>query len=615
MKLHKIRWVFEYIKRQKRGIFFILILTLSSSLLSALGPWPMKILVDFALGDEAASVWSMNLLDAISLPQTPATLILVAAIFSLAIFAVSSLLNAGLSLLWSKTGQQMVYQFATDLLEKIQFQSLLFHSRQQVGDLLNRLSTDTYCIYTLSEILFVAPLRHLFTLASIGLVAWALDPQLTLLALVLTPLMAGSAMYFGNRLRTRARLAREAQSKLATFVHQTLSSIPLVQAFGTVTRNRHNFHSLADAAIMRSQHRVLENQLYGTFNGVVTTCGMALVIYYGSLRVLSGLSTVGSLLVFIAYVGPLQNAFRGLFGIYGRFKVAEANLDRILEILDTTEQMVDSDDAVDVSFPDASSPPARRDAHLQFENVSFGYEADQPILKKVSLEAKPGEMIALVGSTGAGKSTITSLMLRFFDPWNGQVLFNGVDIRDLKRSSLREQISLVLQETYLLPLSIAQNIAYGRPDASDEEIINAAKSAGIHKFIAQLPDGYATILSEGGANLSVGQRQRLSIARALLKDAPVLILDEPTSALDAETEAKILDSLDQLVQHRTTIVIAHRLSTIQKADRIYVIDEGRVVESGSYRLLMAQKGAYFALQQASDKNPEPEAVESAEVAT
>lgn len=593
--VRKFKFVFEYISQQRQGIAFIVLLTLCSSALAALTPWPMKILVDYALGELTIPSWFVAQFARAALSATPVLLVITAAILSLLLFALSSVLNAGLSLLWSKTGQQMVYQLSADVLERLQRQSLLFHYRHHVGDLLNRLSTDTYCIYTLAELFFVAPLRHLLTLASIGAVAWALDPNLTMLAVVLTPLMAASALYFGNRLRTHARLAREAQSKLATFIHQSLSVIPLIQAFGTVDRNHDNFHALAERAIIRSQNRILENQFYATINGLITTCGMALVIYYGSLRVLSGASTVGSLLVFIAYVGPLQNAFRGLFSIYGRFKVAEANLDRLLELTDSTDQFVDEGDM------ELILPSGAQGAHIRLQDVSFGYEPKRPVLHAINMEAKPGEVIALVGSTGAGKSTISSLILRFFDPCEGRIFLDDVDTRRFTVASLRHQISLVLQETYLLPITIADNIAYGRPDASIAEITNAARAAGIHETIIQLPDGYDTVLSERGANLSGGQRQRLSIARALLKDSPVLILDEPTSALDAETEAQIIDSLDRLMKNRTTIVIAHRLSTIQKADRIYVIESGRVIESGSYTSLMSRRGAYYKLHQANEK--------------
>lgn len=595
--LYKIQFVIEYIKRQKRGIFLIAVLTMCGSVMAALAPWPMKILVDYALGDSSIPYWLDALSRQVNGPELPTTLVILAAVFSVVLFAVSSAINACLSLLWSKTGQQMVYQAATDFLELLQHKSLLFHNKRHVGDLLDRLSTDTYCLYTLSEILFVSPLRHFLTIVTIGFVAWSLDPRLTILAVIMTPIMAGSAMFFGSRLRTRALLAREAQSRLASFIHQTLSVIPLVQAFGSVPRNQGRFKVLAQTVVNRSQHSVLESEFYAAINGLVTTCGMALVLFYGSSRVLSGAATVGSLLVFVAYVGPLQNAFRGLFGIYGQFKEAEANLDRLLELSNNTQTIVDSPNALEV-------PPASRTSRaITFEDVSFSYEPGRAVLREINLHVNPGEMIALVGSTGSGKSTISYLIQRFFDPSKGRLLMDGVDIKKFKISSLRDQISGVFQETYLMPVTIAENISYGCIGASREAIADAASAAGIDKFVQSLPNGYDTVLSEGGANLSGGQRQRISIARALLRDSPVLILDEPTSAIDAETESQILEALDHLTLNRTTIVIAHRLSTIKKADRIYLIEKGKIVESGNYRSLIEKKGSFYRLHKSGDYTP------------
>jgi ATP-binding cassette subfamily B protein/subfamily B ATP-binding cassette protein MsbA len=436
----------------------------------------------------------------------------------------------------------------------------------------------------------VAPAQHLFTLAAVGLLAWQLDPLLTLLCFALAPLMGGSALFFGARLKRRSRQNQEAKSRLTSFVHQTLTAMPMVQAFGTGARNGAQFRSLADEAVTLLQRGTLVNSAYGLVNGSVITLSTALVLYVGGQQVLSGAMTVGSLLVLLAYLKLMQGAVQGLLSTYGQLKSTEANLDRVLEVLETEPTVQES--------PKASLLPARVTGRVQFQGVTFGYQPEAPILQEIDLEVLPGETVALVGSTGAGKSTLASLLPRFFDPWQGRILLDGVDLRQLQLKSLRSQISLVLQDPFLLPLTIADNIAYGRPTAARAEIIRAAELANADDFIRQLPQGYDTVIGERGATLSGGQKQRLSIARALLKDAPILLLDEPTSALDVATEALIMAALQQLMAGRTTFIIAHRLSTVQRADRIVVLDQGRIAEVGSHRALLDSRGLYFRLHYA-----------------
>jgi len=284
----------------------------------------------------------------------------------------------------------------------------------------------------------------------------------------------------------------------------------------------------------------------------------------------------------------LRYSFTSLLTTYGNVKGTEASIDRVLEVLDDENEVIDHDGAQPfVRGPD------RQGIAVSFENVTFGYEPDRPVFDKLNLVAQAGETIALVGATGAGKTTLASLVLRFFDPWKGRVLFDGIDACDIQLHSLRQQVALVLQEPFLLPLTVAENIAYGRPGASDEEIIEASKAANADEFITRLPDGYNTVIGEHGATLSGGQRQRLAIARALLKDAPILILDEPTAALDVSTEDLILGSLERLMTNRTTFIIAHRLSTIRKADRIIVLKDGAVVEQGTQADLIKAKKEYW----------------------
>jgi ATP-binding cassette subfamily B protein/subfamily B ATP-binding cassette protein MsbA len=314
---------------------------------------------------------------------------------------------------------------------------------------------------------------------------------------------------------------------------------------------------------------------------------MAIILFAGANRVSSGQLSLGSLLVFLSYIKTLQQASESLWQIYGSLKPVEAGIDRVLEILDAPETVADTLHAKPLSTDIATG------VRVRLEQVTFGFEPGQPVLRDVSLEVHPGEMVAFVGATGAGKSTLVSLVPRFFDPWSGCVTFNGEDLRDLRLADVRAQVAVVLQEPFLLPLSIAENIAYGRPGAARADIVAAAEAANADGFIRRLPHGYDTEIGERGATLSGGQRQRIAIARALLKDAPVLILDEPTSALDTATEAVIVDALNRLTAGRTVFVIAHRLSTVRRADRIVVLQRGEIVETGTHQQLLAARGVYY----------------------
>lgn len=600
--MHRYGRLLRYPQHQWRTLIAILGLTAGTSATVTLQPWPMKILVDYAFG-QAAIPPLVRSLFGFNLSLTPPLLVVIAALGSLGLYALNATLDTGLSWAWSAAGQSMVYELAQSLFYRLQRLSLLFHSQRSVGDSLSRLTGDSYCVYTLTSALLISPVQHLLTLFTISIVAWNLNSSLTLLSFFVAPIMGGSALFFGSRLKRRTKLNREAQSRLTSFVHQTVTAIPMVQAFSRESYNTRQFQNLAADAVVLSQRETLLKNAYSLANGSVATVGTAIVLYVGGQQVLSGIMSVGSLLVFLAYLQSIQGAFKGLFGIYGSLKSVEANIDRVLEVMDAKDGVQDA--------PGAKPLPARplgARGHVCLEQVTFGYEPNYPVLQGITLEARPGETIALVGATGAGKSTLVSLIPRFFDPWQGRVLFDGVDVRDVQLKSLREQIALVLQEPFLLPLSVAQNIAYGCPGASFKEIVAAATDAKADDFIQQLPQGYDTVIGERGATLSGGQRQRLAIARALLVDAPVLILDEPTSALDVQTETLLLEALDRLMEGRTVFIIAHRLSTILRADRIVVLDKGKVVEMGTHQELLAACGLYKRLHSLQFSDPEQEVV-------
>ena len=585
METVRYRRLVPYLLCQWRGLLAILVLTGFTSVAAALQPWPLKILVDHALGHAPLPGWLGSAIERLGASPSVPLLLFLAALGSLAVFALANALDAGLTWAWTVTGQRMVYSLAADLFHHLQRLSLLFHARRSTGDLLNRLTSDTWCVYSLTDGL-LTPAYHIMQFLTVGTVAWMLDRRLAGLSIAMAPMLAFSSFYFGGKLKRRARLSREAQSRLVSFVHQTLSAMPLVQAFSTERANQERFQNLADDAVGLSQRGALLTSAYGLVNGFVLTLGAAAVLYAGGRRVLSGSLSLGALIVFIAYIRNMQSAAEGLLGTYSALKPVEAGMDRVLELLNAGERIVDRPAAIDVPMRPLEG------ASVRFESVTFGYQPGEPVLRRVNLQARPGEKIALVGPTGAGKTTLVSMIPRFFDPWEGRITLDGVDLRDLRLRSLRAQVSLVLQESFLFPSSVADNIAYGRPGGTRDEVIAAAVAANADEFIRRLPQGYDTVLGERGATLSGGERQRISIARALLKNAPILILDEPTSALDAETESALLEALERLMKGRTVFIIAHRLSTVQRVDHVVVLDAGTVVEAGGRSELLACDGHF-----------------------
>jgi ATP-binding cassette subfamily B protein/subfamily B ATP-binding cassette protein MsbA len=582
--------ILAYAVREWPVLAGILALALAWSSLAALQPWPLKILVDSAIGGQPLPAPVAAWFAGAGIEPGSAALIALAGAASMVLFVALFALDAGLVMGWSVAGQRVVYRLATAIFARLQRLSLRFHAGQPVGDSIERITTDSWCVYAVADNLLVVPARHLTLFATTGAIAWQLDPGLALLMLVAVPALAASAVFFRQRLKQRALLSREARSRLTAFVQQVLGAVPMVQAFGLAPRNRQVFAGHALDVVGAARRSSLAASSFNAVNGMATALALALVVFVGGLHVQRGELSLGSLLVFIAYARSLQSASLGLLTAFAKLRAADASVDRVLETLGS--------DAAVVERPDARPLPARRGAggaRQQFRAVRFGYEPGEPVLDGIDLDIAPGETVALVGATGAGKSTLAALVARFHDPWSGAVLIDGIDLRDLQLSSLRREIALVLQEPFILPLSVAGNIAYGRPQATRDEVIAAATDANAHEFIRLLPAGYDTLLGEQGADLSGGQRQRIAIARAFLRNARVLIMDEPTSALDAGSEQRVMEAATRLRAGRTTLVIAHRPSTIRAADRIALLAQGRIAEIGTEAQLRARRGLYAQL--------------------
>jgi ATP-binding cassette subfamily B protein/subfamily B ATP-binding cassette protein MsbA len=580
--LRKYFQILRYARDETRWLSLIVVITLVNAGMVVLTPWPLKLLIDYALGDATFDGTSLEFLESLSSVQ----LVILAAAAALTVTLLAALLENLMSWSWSVAGQRMVHRFAADVLNAMQRLSLRFHTKANVGDLINRVATDTYCVYQIIGSLLISPLQYLLTLLLIIAVSWSLSPVLTLTLIGVIPPLMLVAVYAGPKLKRVSRDQRDARSAMSSMVHQTLSAIPVVQMYNAEDRQQERFEGMAKTIVKTANRGVWQDHLFRLINGAATTSAIALVIYIGGVQVLEGTMTIGSLVVFLQYGRSISGIIRNMLNTYGKLSQSAAQLERVIEVLDSDEVVLEPD--VPLPLPKNDGPGA----HMEFSGVTFGYDPELPVLRDINLKIEAGSSVALVGQTGAGKTTLMSLVPRFFDPGQGVVRYNGVDVREVSLQSLRNRIAIILQQPFILPVSIRQNIAYGKSGASDEQVIEAAKQANAHGFIQKLPYGYDTILSEGGCDLSGGERQRIAIARAFLVGSEVLLMDEPTSALDGMSELVVIDALERLRKTRTTLIIAHRLSTTQNCDRILVMDEGRIVEQGSHDELIEQDGLY-----------------------
>lgn len=582
-RVHGYRTLLRYATPYRRGWASILAVMGLSTALTLAQPWPLQVLVDHVLGTAPVQGAVAAVVQRVPGAANREGLLALVVLAGLVIFLLNALAEYVLSLQWTRVGRRMVYDLAGDLFAHIQRRSLRAHTQSSVGDQMGRVVVDAWSVHAIVETLLFAPGHALVTTLVMITVMARVDPGLTLLALAVAPFMTAAAWVFGKPIRAAAHARRDVESRLQAHVHQTLTGVSMVQAFTGEEAAQQRFQELSAQAIRTHQRTAFVGSAYGLGSGLVTTLGTALVMWAAAMRVVDGRLTTGTALVFLSYLTTLQWQLSAFAGMYTTLQSAGASVDRVMDVLHGGDVIVER--------PGAPPLPRVR-GEVRIEDARFGYDDARPVLRGITLTAQPGDAVAIVGATGAGKSTLVGLLPRFFDPTGGRVLIDGHDLRDVSLASVRDQVAVVLQELFLFPTSVAANIALGRPQASRQEIEHAARAANAHEFVMRLPQGYDTVIGERGATLSGGERQRLAIARALLKNAPILILDEPTSALDAETEQAVVEALQRLMRGRTTFIVAHRLSTIRAASTIVVLQQGQIVEQGSHASLMARRGLY-----------------------
>jgi ATP-binding cassette subfamily B protein/subfamily B ATP-binding cassette protein MsbA len=542
--------------------------------LNLLKPWPFKLIVDDFLrpGPAVRSDWRTWI------PLLCLSLIVIQLFWGM--------MNWITNYLFVKIGLQALLKLRTDLYSSLQFLSLKFHDARRSSDSSFRVAYDSQSIQTIYNKGFTNIFASVITLIGTFLIMLRLDWQLTMVSLAIVPLVVGAIYLFAHRIRRESTSIQEQESAVLAQAQEGLSSIRMVHAFGREEFEVRQFQQQARQSLQANLRLTLTNVNSALVISTLMVVGTAAMYYIGSLHVLGGTLTLGSLLVFSAYLLMLYQPLESLTYTTWAMEGATAGAKRCFEVLDREDDVRDSPNAVAISSAKGA---------ITFQSVNFGYAGDRHVLRDIDLRIDPNQIVGLVGGTGAGKSTLMSLVPRFYDPSTGFVMLDDRDVREITKKSLRAQIAIVLQDTLLFSTTVRENIAYGRPDATEEEIIEAARRAQADEFIRQMPDGYASPVGERGGHLSVGQRQRIGIARAFLKNAPILLLDEPTSALDPVTEAAIMETIQELMRGRTTLIATHRLATIHGLDQIIVLEHGRLVEKGRGPELIARGGIYAKL--------------------
>jgi len=578
----------RYAWPQRRSWALVLLLMCVSSGLGLLAPWPLKLIVDFVLPNQPLPDYMAWLLPFPGMATGSGRLAWFAGATVL-LFLLRRVVGVAQDYVQTGASSRMMYRLAGDVFVQLQRRPLQFHNAQRTGDLVRRVTADTTCVRELVTHVCLPLIKSLVIMASMFVVLWQMSPTLALFAMGLAVPLGVLVRVFARPMSDRQFQQWERQGEVAAFAEQTLTALPIVQAFGREEIEDLRFQQLAGRTVQATLRAEVSQHQFKVSTGAVSAASTAVVMIVGGLAVLGSRQSVGDLLVLVTYFAALYSPIETLAYLSEGFASAGAGARRVFGVLESGEPPI-------ADLPGAKPlPDADGGVRVRLENVTFGYDPHSPVLTGVSLSLGPGEIVALAGPTGGGTSTLAGLILRFFDPQHGAVYFSDSDARTSQRADLRRHLALVPQEPFLLPLTIAENIAYARPAAGRDEIVAAAVDASADSFIRRLPLGYDTLIGDRGATLSGGEKLRLSIARALLVNAPVLLLDEPTSALDTETEAILLTTLRRLAAHRTVLIIAHRWSTIRSADRIVVLEQGRIAQEGCHDWLVASGGAYTRL--------------------
>jgi ATP-binding cassette, subfamily B, bacterial len=577
-----------YLAPYRRTLIWVVVLTFLAAAMGLAEPWPLAVILNNVLHDSNPS----GFVEWVYGPNPTMWVVLVSMLLvRFMTVVIGNLFTVANHYLGARTEQNMILDLRSDLFRHVQRLSLTFHDHKQTGALMSQINLQAAAV---GNIVMVIPpiMEATVTLGGMLVIASLVDWELALLSLIVVPLLYWSFGVYGRRIVPRIQEVQRLEWRSLSIVHEAMAMLRVIVSFGREDYEHQKFREQGQAAVDERVKLTVSQSLYTLGVQTATAAGGSLVLGFGAWHVMQGKLSIGELIVLLTYIVSVYQPLEQVSGTIGTVHEQLVQFNASLNILDTEPEVTEKPDAVDLG---------RAAGRVSAEGVSFNYPTRKETLAEISFLAQPGERVAIVGHTGAGKSTLMSLLIRFYDPKGGSIAIDGVDLRDLRLDSLREQISVVLQDPLLFSGTIAENIRYGKLDANDEQVRAAARAANAHDFIEGLPDGYDTVLGERGAQISGGERQRISVARAFLKDAPILILDEPTSSIDSKTEAVILDALDDLMEGRTSFMIAHRLSTVRHADQILVLDQGRIVERGTHDQLVAADGTYHQLYLAQTK--------------
>ena len=574
-------WVFREARPYRLHLLGMLALSLISTPVALLTPLPLKIVVDSVLGDKPLPGFMQFLVPGF-ITDSKGMILILTVVLVMIVALLSQLRGISSLILETYTGEKLVMDFRSRLFRHAQRLSLSYHDWRGSADSIYRIQYDALAVQWITTEGIIPVVTSIVTLLSMIYITAFIDFQLALVALAVSPILFLILRTYGQRLRRGWRGQKKLESSTLKIVQETLGGIRVVKAFGQEDREKERFTGKASETLRARIRLSFQEGGLGLMVGLVIAAGEAAVLFIGVRHVQAGTLTLGDLLLVMGYLSQLYGPLQSISKKVGDLQGSLASAERTFALLDQTPEVIEKPSAI---------PLSRASGALSFQNVSFAYDGENnPVLQNVSFEVGPGTRVGIAGATGAGKTTLVSLLTRFYDPTSGRITLDGVDLRDYKIADLRKQFAIVLQEPVLFSTSIAENIAYANPDATYEEIVAAARAANAHEFTTNLPEGYYTQVGERGMRLSGGERQRISLARAFLKDAPILILDEPTSSVDMKTEAMIIDAMTRLMHGRTTFMIAHRLSTLANCDVRLQIEGGRVIDFEQQPIMGAGAG-------------------------